>query len=80
MTVATKRKKLHELINTIDDVKVNAIFSIVESEVSNHLAAVNQSINSEQIALMKQAAFDPLFLDDLKEISDDFAAADRENI
>ena len=76
MTTAIKRKKLHELINAVDDIKVNAIFSIVDREVNNN----STFTRSEKIRLMRHAPTDPLFLKDLKEIADDFKAIDQESL
>ena len=33
MTIATKREKLHDFINTADDKKVDAIYTLVEDEI-----------------------------------------------
>ena len=46
------------------------------------LVIVDDSIEntSEKISLLKQAATDPLFLADIKEINDDFGSIDHETL
>jgi hypothetical protein len=78
MTTATKRKKLHELIDTVNDSLVKEIYSFAEREIID--CGVDSLSKREKIELMKQASVDPLFLADMKEINDDFQAIDTENI
>ncbi len=75
MTIAAIREKLHEYINVAEDKKVKAIYTMVEDEITH-----DQSVTIEKILFLKQAATDPLFLADLKEIKSDFDAIDHETI
>jgi pyoverdine/dityrosine biosynthesis protein Dit1 len=74
MTIATKRKKLHELIDTVNDSQVKEIYSFAEREIMDYGA--DSLSKQEKIELMKQASYDPLFLADMKEIDNDFGIAD----
>jgi hypothetical protein len=80
MTTAVKRKKLHNFIDTADDKKIKAIYNMIEEEIVEK-SEVNNSVSKiSKMDIMKQASSDPLFLADLKEIREDFAIADNENI
>jgi hypothetical protein len=78
MTTATKRKKLHELIDTVNDSQVKEIYNFAEREIID--SRVGGLSKQEKIELMKQASSDPLFLADMNEILEDFRAIDSENI
>jgi len=78
MTTATKRKKLHELIDTVNDSQVKEIYSFAEREIIHYEADSLSKL--QKIEIMKQASTDPLFLDDMNEILEDFRAIDSENI
>lgn len=75
MTVTAIREKLHDLIDTVSDHQVKEIYSFAEREIIDR-----EADKRRKIELMKQASSDPLFLADMKEINDDFQAADIENI
>jgi hypothetical protein len=74
MTTATKREKLSQYIKIADDKKVEELYTIA----GDGIAAVKHLSKAEKVALIKQAASDPLFLADLKEIRNDFENIDRE--
>jgi hypothetical protein len=80
MTTAVKRKKLHNFIDTADDKKIKAIYNMIEEEIVEKSEANNSVSKISKMDIMKQASSDPLFLADLKEIREDFAIADNENI
>ncbi|OSZ82596.1 hypothetical protein CAP35_04835 [Chitinophagaceae bacterium IBVUCB1] len=48
MTVATIRKKLHEYLDTADDKKIKAMYTLLESEIEEH------GYSDEFIALLKK--------------------------
>jgi hypothetical protein len=79
MTIAAIREKLHDFVNTADDKNVKAIYTAVEELTEKSNSWVDKA-DIKKIEIMKQAAIDPLFLADLKEIQDDFAHLDNENI
>ncbi len=78
MTIAAIREKLHDYINIADDKKVEAIYIMVEDELAEKTGPGEVIIKKANV--MKQAASDPLFLADLREIQDDFAHLDNANI
>jgi len=75
MTVTAIREKLHDLIDTVSDRQVKEIYSFAEREITDR-----EADKRRKIELMKQAASDPMFLADMKEINDDFGVVDSENI
>jgi hypothetical protein len=79
MTIAAIREKLHDFVNTADDKNVKAIYTVVEELTEKSNSWVDKA-GIKKIEMMKQAAIDPLFLADLKEIQDDFAHLDNESI
>jgi hypothetical protein len=80
MTTAAIREKLHDFVNTADDKKVEAIYTFVNGEINDELKTSKSLSQMEKIKAMKEASNDPLFLADMKEISEDFSAIDHENI
>jgi hypothetical protein len=81
MTTAVIRKKLHGFIDTANDKKVKEIYyTMIEDEIIEKSKSDTVLSKAEKIELMKQASNDPLFLADIKEISEDFSAVDFENI
>jgi hypothetical protein len=80
MTTTAIRKKLHNFINTADDKQVKAVYSIFENEITGKSKSNNPLTQKQKLDVIKKASTDPLFLADLKEISDDFAIVDNENI
>ncbi len=78
MTTAVKRKQLHTFIDTADDKKIKAIYSMIEDEMSVKSEADNPLSKTSKMDVMKQASSDPIFLADSKEIRDDFAIVDSE--
>jgi hypothetical protein len=80
MTTAVIRKKLHSFIDTADDKKVKEFYTIVENEIVEISKNDGFLSKAQKIELIKQASSDPLFLADMKEISEDFSVVDHENI
>jgi len=81
MTTAVIRKKLHGFIDTANDKKVKEIYyTMIEDEIIEKSKSDTVLSKAKKIELMKQASNDPLFLADIKEISEDFSAVDFENI
>jgi hypothetical protein len=78
MTVAAIRKKLHNLIDTANEGKLKEFYSYAEREIIDHEG--DNYGRGKKVDLMKQASADPLFLADVREISEDFQAVDAENI
>lgn len=73
MTIATKRKKLHDFVDSADDQQVKAMYNKIEGYITGKSDAADISIAMKKRDVMKQASKDPLFLADLREINDDFA-------
>lgn len=71
---------MHNLIDTADDKKVEAIYTMVKVEIAEESGANSSLSKKKKIDFMKQASSDPLFLTDLSEIRDDFDFVDNENI
>ena len=74
MTTATKREKLHVFIDTADDQQIKAFYNKIGDYITGKSGAADSSIKMEKLEALKRASTDPLFLADLKEISDDFDA------
>lgn len=72
MTIAAKRKKLHDFIDTGDDQQVVALYNKIVGYIIGKSDASDSLIKMEKSEVMKQALNDPLLLADLKEVSDDF--------
>ncbi|TFF36924.1 hypothetical protein [Mucilaginibacter psychrotolerans] len=75
MTITAIREKLHDYIDSADVKRVQALYSKMEDDISEKKLSTEK-----KIALLEQAANDPLFLADQKEIMDDFHLIDDENI
>jgi hypothetical protein len=80
MTIIEKKEKLHEFINTADDKKIDAIYTLFEDYIEEQLETSGSLLAMSKMNLMKQASSDPLFLADVKEVSDDFDFMDNEKI
>jgi len=72
MTVAAKRKKLHDFIDTGDDQEVIALYNKIAGYIIGEPDASDSLIKIKKLEAMKQASHDPLLLADLKEVSDSF--------
>jgi hypothetical protein len=77
MTVAAIRKKLHNLIDTANEGKLKEFYSYAEREIIDQ---EGDNYGRGKKVEMKQASADPLFLADVREISEDFHDVDAENI
>ena len=79
-------KEMTQRITDFESGKTKGVtWEEVKQKARLRLAAQDKQVdyhvdNTEKMELMKQAASDPLFLADMKEINDDFKAVDAENI
>jgi hypothetical protein len=74
MTTADKREKLHNLIDNADDEQLMAMYKKIEVYLLEKSNDTESSTKMDKMEVMKQAANDPLFLADMKEVMDDFGA------
>lgn len=70
MTTAAKREKLHDFVDSADDLQVKAIYDKIEDYITGKLS--DSIIKMKKMDVMKQALNDSSFLADRKEIKDDF--------
>jgi hypothetical protein len=85
MGTETIRERLHGYIDFADDKKINAIYTMVEDEIVEERSTLESKRNAplsktEKIILMQDASRDLLFLADVKEISEDFGAVDKDDL
>lgn len=78
MTITAIREKLHHQIDAADDKQVEAIYSVVTNELS--AKKIHSQDYDQKIKILEQACIDRLFLADLKEIQNDFAHLDNEDL
>jgi len=60
MTVAAKREKLHDFIDTGDDEQVVALYRKIQDCITGQRNASDSLIKMEKLEAMKQASNDPL--------------------
>ncbi|RTQ48890.1 hypothetical protein EJV47_14940 [Hymenobacter gummosus] len=85
--MSTRTSSYDSLVNALAALAGVAAAAVVKWALSDHEALTPEARpapvvarRDEQLALMRQAAHDPQYLADMREVNDDFAFADAEQL